>query len=117
MIDIMLMEDPAMLRESLAASLDAQPDMRVVSQISDAAQAPEEARRLKPGLVLMDVCTENDSSGIVAARHARRLLDVPRARRLGLLGGERPHRGGDPDPAAGVRGEDPAGDRRRALPL
>lgn len=71
MIDIMLVEDQAMLRESLAASLDAQPDMRVVSQISDAAQAPEEARRLKPGLVLMDVCTENDSSGIVAARRIK----------------------------------------------
>ncbi len=71
MIDIILVEDQVMLRESLAASLDAQPDMRVVSQISDAAQAPEEARRLKPGLVLMDVCTENDSSGIVAARRIK----------------------------------------------
>lgn len=70
-ITVMIVEDQAMLRESLASTIDAQPDMRVVASLADAAEAPAAALERTPAVVLMDVCTENDSSGIVAARRIK----------------------------------------------
>ena len=78
MYDVMLVEDQAMLRESLSVAIDAQPDLRVVAQVADAAEAPALAERLNPALVLMDVCTENDSNGIVAARRIKEMLPACR---------------------------------------
>lgn len=68
MIKVLLVEDQTMLRKSLSAVIDLQEDMTVVAELSDAADALESTKRLQPNLVLLDVCTENDSSGIVAAR-------------------------------------------------
>ncbi len=65
---IVIVEDQTILRESLAHAIDSQADMNVVGKLADAALAPDAAIRLKADLVLMDVCTENDSSGIAATR-------------------------------------------------
>jgi len=71
MIEVLLVEDQAMLRESLACAINAQVDMRVAASLADAAKAPALAAELGCGLVLMDVCTENGSNGIVAARRIK----------------------------------------------
>lgn len=71
MLNVLIVEDQAMLRESLAQAIGAQADMCVVGQLSDAALAPQEAGRLRANLVLMDVCTDNGSSGIVASRRIK----------------------------------------------
>lgn len=71
MLDVVIVEDQAILRETLAHAIDAQQDMRVVGQASDAAEAPALCARCHPGLVLMDVCTDNGSNGIVAARRVK----------------------------------------------
>ncbi len=68
MIDVIIVEDQTMLRKSLATVIDMQDDMHIVAELSDAAQALDVVKRLRPDLALLDVCTENDSSGIVAAR-------------------------------------------------
>lgn len=68
MISIILVEDQAMLRESLEHTLNDQDDMTVVASLSDAADSIDAVARTQADCVLMDVCTENDSSGIVAAR-------------------------------------------------
>lgn len=68
MIRIVIVEDQAILRESLSQAIDLQEDMDIVGKLADAAHAANAAERLHADLVLMDVCTENDSSGIVAAR-------------------------------------------------
>ena len=68
MISIILVEDQAMLRESLEHTLNDQDDMTVVAALSDAADSIDAVARTQADCVLMDVCTENDSSGIVAAR-------------------------------------------------
>lgn len=70
-ISVMIVEDQAMLRESLTSTIDAQQDMHVVASIADAAQAPALSLEREPNVILMDVCTENDSSGIVAARRIK----------------------------------------------
>ena len=67
MIEVLLVEDQAMLRESLACAINAQEDMHVAASLADATEAPERTARL----VLMDVCTENGSNGIVAVRRIK----------------------------------------------
>ena len=67
MIDMVIAEDQAMLRDSLACAIDMQDDMHVVAAIADAADALSAVEKHHANLALLDVCTENDSSGIVAA--------------------------------------------------
>jgi DNA-binding NarL/FixJ family response regulator len=54
-----------MLRESLEYVINGQEDMKVIGSTDDASEALGLCRKLKPDLVLMDVVTKNDSSGIV----------------------------------------------------
>ena len=68
MIRLMIVEDQAMLRDSLACTINTQSDMEVVASLGDAAEALEAFERSGATCALLDVCTENDSSGIVAAR-------------------------------------------------
>ncbi len=67
MTRIVIVEDQAMLRESLVAAIGVQPDLEVVGALADAADALDAVSRLHPDLMLMDVCTQNGSSGITAA--------------------------------------------------
>ena len=71
MISILIVEDQAMLRESLEHIIDEQSDMRVAGTLDDAAKAPEFCRTLKPDLVLMDVVMDNSASGIIFAKQIR----------------------------------------------
>jgi DNA-binding NarL/FixJ family response regulator len=51
----LIADDQAMVREGFAAVLDSQPDLLVVGQAADGADAVGQARHLKPDVVLMDV--------------------------------------------------------------
>ena len=51
----LIADDQAMVREGFAAVLAAQPDIVVVGQAVDGADAVRQARRLHPDVVLMDV--------------------------------------------------------------
>ena len=51
----LIADDQAMVREGFAAVLNAQPDLLVVGQAVDGADAARQARDLKPDVVLMDV--------------------------------------------------------------
>jgi DNA-binding NarL/FixJ family response regulator len=73
MINVMIVEDQTMLLDSLAKAIDTQENMRVVSRQVDAAVAVKEAASGIADIVLMDVCTENDSSGIVASAKIKKL--------------------------------------------
>ncbi len=81
---VMIVEDQTMLRDSLAMAVDAQADMCVVALAADARDALGLARRHDPDLVLMDVCTDNDSSGIAATREIKQAL--PRVRVVIMTG-------------------------------
>ena len=74
MIRVLIVEDQAILRESLARSVGDQPDMTVVSAIADASEALGVALKERPDMMLMDVCTEHDSNGIVAAARIKEQL-------------------------------------------
>jgi DNA-binding NarL/FixJ family response regulator len=51
----LIADDQAMVREGFAAVLAAQPDLVVVGQAADGADAVRQARHLEPDVVLMDV--------------------------------------------------------------
>ncbi len=68
MISILLVEDQAMLRDSLTCTINMQSDMQVVASLGDASEALATLEKSGATCALLDVCTENDSSGIVAAR-------------------------------------------------
>ncbi|MEV6816573.1 response regulator, partial [Micromonospora sp. NPDC051296] len=55
MIRVLIADDQAMVRQGFGALLAAQPDLLVVGDAADGAQAVAEARRLDPDVVLMDV--------------------------------------------------------------
>lgn len=74
MICVLIVEDQAILRESLARSVGDQPDMTVVAAIADASEALGVALKERPDMILMDVCTEHDSNGIVAAARIKERL-------------------------------------------
>lgn len=64
MIKILIVEDQALLRDTLENLIGAQADMEVAGTTDNAANAPQLCRKLKPDLLLMDVITANDSNGI-----------------------------------------------------
>jgi DNA-binding NarL/FixJ family response regulator len=72
-ITVMIADDQPMYRIGLRAILEAQPDMRVVAEAADGAEAVVEGLRSKPDVVLMDVRMPN-LDGIEATA---RLLAAP----------------------------------------
>jgi DNA-binding NarL/FixJ family response regulator len=71
MIKILIVEDQTLLRESLEQIIGGQGDMEVAGSTDDAANAPQLCRKLKPDLILMDVVTKNNSSGIAYTAQIR----------------------------------------------
>lgn len=54
-IRVLLVDDHAMVREAVGASLSAEADIEVIGSASDAGEAVELSRQSKPDLVLMDI--------------------------------------------------------------
>ncbi len=67
-IDVLLAEDQALLRDGFRAIVDADPDMQVVGEAGDGAEAVSIARRQRPDVVVMDVRMPV-MDGITATRH------------------------------------------------
>ena len=71
MIRILLVEDQLVLCDSLAKLLNGQEDMQVVAQTGSASEALDLCLQKKPDLVLMDVVTKSQESGISVAAKLR----------------------------------------------
>jgi DNA-binding NarL/FixJ family response regulator len=71
MIDVLLVDDHALMRAGLHALIDGTDDMRVVGAASDGAEALELAHELHPHVVLMDL----SMPGLDGAEATRRLTE------------------------------------------
>jgi two-component system response regulator NreC len=72
-IHILLADDHTILRAGLKMMLNAQPDMEVVGEAQDGQHALQEAQRLHPDIILMDI-TMPDMNGIEATRQIKKQL-------------------------------------------
>lgn len=70
-IQILLVDDHAVVRAGLRALLDPEPNMRVIGEAATGEEALEKARRLKPDVVVMDLLMPG-ISGVEAIRHIAR---------------------------------------------
>lgn len=76
-IRILTVDDHPLLREGIAAMLDAEPDMHVVGAAANACEGIDAFHRLQPDVTLMDLQLP-DMSGVDAIRQLRG--EFPRAR-------------------------------------
>jgi len=67
MTTVLIVDDQAMLRAGFAAILQAQDGIEVIGQAADGVEGVDEARRIRPDVVLMDVRMPN-LDGIEATR-------------------------------------------------
>jgi DNA-binding NarL/FixJ family response regulator len=67
-IKVLLADDQALVRAGFRALLDAQPDIEVVGEASNGAQAVRQAAELMPDITLMDIRMPG-MDGLEAARH------------------------------------------------
>ncbi len=80
-IKILLADDHALVRQGFKMILGAQPDMEIAGEAGNGREAVEQAERLKPDVIVMDVSMP-ELNGIEATRRISDL--VPRARILAL---------------------------------
>lgn len=72
MIRVLVVDDHRALRDSFVKLFDKKASYQLVGQLSDAQQAPLFCQREQINLAILDVCTENGSSGLDAAERIRK---------------------------------------------
>jgi DNA-binding NarL/FixJ family response regulator len=85
MIRLIIADDEALFRRGLAMIVSAQPDLDVVAEVDDGAQAVDAVRRHRPDLVLMDIQMPT-LDGIAATRQITALKVATRVLILTTFG-------------------------------
>lgn len=85
-IRVLLADDHRLVRETLGGMLQAQPDVEVVGDASDAMQTVALTQRLLPDVVVMDVAMPG--GGVAATAHI--VATVPTTKVIGLSGHDEP---------------------------
>lgn len=72
MINILVIEDQKLLRDSLKISINNETDMKVIAESDDSSLAELLCKKHNPDLILMDICTANNSNGIEATAQIKK---------------------------------------------
>jgi DNA-binding NarL/FixJ family response regulator len=76
-ISVVIADDQALVRAGFRMILEADPELRIVAEANDGAQAVEAGRRSRPDVVLMDIRMPV-MDGLEATRQLMRLPEPPR---------------------------------------
>ncbi|MGZ4657098.1 MAG: response regulator [Blastococcus sp.] len=76
-IDVLLADDQALVRDGFRALIDREPDMRVIAEAADGVEAIGLTRRHHPDVVLMDIRMPN-IDGLTATARVLALPEPPR---------------------------------------
>ncbi|MFI6831855.1 response regulator [Kribbella sp. NPDC050241] len=87
MIRILLADDHTLVRRGVRLILDSEPDLQVVAEASDGAEAVEAFRRTPIDLAVLDVAMPR-MTGLQAARELSRRRDPPRMLMLSMYDNE-----------------------------
>ena len=82
LIDILIVDDHKVLRDGLKGMLQLEPDIQVVGEAADGRRAIEQAEKLHPDLVIMDVNLGDEMEGVTATRKI--LARMPRVKVIAL---------------------------------
>lgn len=74
MVKVMIVEDQPMVRLAMEQYLASGKCYQTVASISNAAMAEAVCRKCGADLILMDICTEEDESGLAAAKKKKKAL-------------------------------------------
>ncbi|RXZ79177.1 DNA-binding response regulator [Paenibacillaceae bacterium] len=74
MISIIIVDDHAMVRSGLRMLLSGKEDLEVVGEASDGDEGIQEAMRLRPNVVLMDLSMPHGKDGLTAAEELNAAL-------------------------------------------
>ena len=74
MVKVMIVEDQPMVRLAMEQYLASGKCYQTVASISNAAMAEALCRKCGADLILMDICTEEDESGLAAAKKIKKAL-------------------------------------------
>lgn len=72
MVKVLIVEDQRMAREYMESYIQESDDYELAASISNAAMAEIACMQHEVDLILMDVCTENDESGLMAAEKLKK---------------------------------------------
>lgn len=74
---VLVADDHEVVRAGVCKLLEGRPDLQVCGQAADGQQAIDQARELRPDLIILDI-TMPVMSGLAAAKEIRKILpDVP----------------------------------------
>jgi DNA-binding NarL/FixJ family response regulator len=80
-VRVLLVDDHAVLRQSLAEALTSEPDLEVVGEAADGIAAVEAAQKLRPDVIIIDIVLPR-LNGIEATRRIKQ--DLPDVQIIGL---------------------------------